>query len=168
MEKEKKRRFSLFLFYMTMISKNKIRKSAEDKVKELGGYLVDVKVSLNNIITIYFDKIEGVSFEDCKKLSRYIEEVFDRDIEDYTLNVCSAGLDSTFKVDQQYHKNIGKEVGVLLLNGKRKRGVIISYDDNLILETRKKKKGARKEYIKEHILIKKEEIKETKLKLNFI
>ena len=65
---------------MTMISKNKIRKSAEDKVKELGGYLVDVKVSLNNIITIYFDKIEGVSFEDCKELSRYIEEVFDRDI----------------------------------------------------------------------------------------
>ena len=58
MEKEKKRQFSLFLFYMTMISKNKIRKSAEDKVKELGGYLVDVKVSLNNIITIYFDKIE--------------------------------------------------------------------------------------------------------------
>ena len=151
-----------------MITKDKIRKSAEGKIRDLGGYLVDVKVSLNNIITIYFDKIEGVSFEDCKEISRYIEEIFDRDIEDYTLNVCSAGIDSPFKVDQQYHKNIGKEVAVLLSNGKRRRGVIISYDDNLILETRKKKKGSRKEYIKEHILINKEEIKETKLKLNFI
>ena len=151
-----------------MISKDKIRKIAENKIKALGGYLVDVNVSLNNIITISFDKIEGVSFDDCKKLSRYIEEVFDRDIEDYTLNVCSAGIDSPFKVDQQYHKNIGKEVGVLLSNGKRKRGVIISFDDNLILEIRKKKKGNRKEYIKEQIFINKEEIKETKLKLNFI
>ena len=151
-----------------MISKNRIRELAETKIKELGGYLVDIKVSLNNIITIYFDKTEGVSFKDCKEVSRYIEEVFDRDIEDYALNVCSAGIDSPFKVDQQYQKNIGKEVGVLLLNGKRKRGVIISYDDTLILEIKKKKKGSRKDYVKEHILINKEEIKETKLKLNFI
>ena len=62
---------------------------------------------------------------------------------------------------------IGKEVNVLLANGKRKTGVILSYDGILIMEVVKKKKGSRKIYIKEQVKILKEEIKETKLKINF-
>jgi ribosome maturation factor RimP len=100
-------------------------------------------------------------------ISKYIEEHFDREVEDYELTVCSAGLDNAFMVDEQYQKNIGKEVGVLLKNGKRKKGVILSYDETLLLEVEKKKKGSRKEYITEKVLIPKDEIKETKLKINF-
>jgi ribosome maturation factor RimP len=100
-------------------------------------------------------------------ISKYIEEHFDREVEDYELTVCSAGLDNSFMVDEQYQKNIGKEVGVLLKNGKRKKGVILSYDETLLLEVEKKKKGSRKEYITEKVLIPKDEIKETKLKINF-
>jgi len=96
-----------------------------------------------------------------------VEEHFDREVEDYELTVCSAGLDNSFMVDEQYQKYIGKEVGVLLTNGKRKTGIILSYDDTLILEVAKKKKGSRKEYIIEEVSILKEEIKETKLKINF-
>ena len=94
-------------------------------------------------------------------ISKYIEENFDRDIEDYELTVCSAGLENPFMVAEQYHKNKGKEVRVLLNSGKRKRGVILSYeDDRLTLEVKKKK-------IVEKVLISKAEIKETKLKINF-
>ena len=92
---------------------------------------------------------------------------FDREIEDYELTVCSAGLDNAFMVNEQYQKHIGKEVGVLLTNGRRKKGIILSYDDELLLEVEKKKKGSRKEYITEQVNISKEEIKETKLKINF-
>ena len=89
-------------------------------------------------------------------------------MEDYELTVCSAGLDNPFMVDEQYQKYIGKEVGVLLTNGKRKTGIILSYDESLLmLEVAKKKKGSRKEYILEEVSIPKEEIKETKLKINF-
>ena len=55
----------------------------------------------------------------------------------------------------------------MLTNGKRKTGLIISWDETLILEVIKKKKGSRKEYITEQVNIPKEEIKETKLKINF-
>ena len=165
--KKEEEAVSLFFFYKPMISKEEIKKVAELKIKQLGGYLVDVKVNTANVITVFFDRVEGVQVEHCLAISKYIEEHFDREVEDYELTVCSAGLDNSFMVDEQYQKNIGKEVGVLLKNGKRKKGVILSYDETLLLEVEKKKKGSRKEYIFEEVNIPKEEIKETKLKINF-
>jgi ribosome maturation factor RimP len=150
-----------------MISKEEIRKVAEPKIIEQGGFFVDVKVNTANVITVFFDRMEGVKVEHCLIISKYIEEYFDREVEDYELTVCSAGLDNPFMVDEQYQKYIGKEVGVLLTNGKRKTGIILSYDESLLLEVVKKKKGNRKDYILEEVSIPKEEIKETKLKINF-
>jgi ribosome maturation factor RimP len=150
-----------------VIVKQEIIKVAEHKIKELDGFLVDVKVNTNNVITIFFDRMAGVRVEHCLEVSKYVEAHFDREVEDYELTVCSAGLDNAFMVDEQYQKYIGKEVNVLLANGKRKTGVILSYDGKLIMEVVKKKKGSRKEYITEQVNILKEEIKETKLKINF-
>ena len=150
-----------------MIAKQEIIKVAEPKIKELDGFLVDVKVNTANVITVFFDRMEGVQVKHCLEISKYVEKHFDREIEDYELTVCSAGLDNDFMVDEQYQKYIGKEVGVLLTNGKRKTGLIISCDKTLILEVVKKKKGSRKEYITEQVNIPKAEIKETKLKVNF-
>ena len=151
-----------------MIVKEEIRKIAEFKIKELGGFLVDLKVNTANVITLFFDRTDGVQVGHCLAISKHIEEHFDRDIEDYELTVCSAGLDNPFMLDEQYHKYNGKEVGVLLTNGKRKKGVILAYEnDALILETAKKKKGHKKEKVIEEVVIPKAEIKETKLKINF-
>ena len=151
-----------------MIVKEEIRKVAEFKIKELGGFFVDLKVNTANVITLFFDRMDGVQVEHCLAISKYIEEHFDRDIEDYELTVCSAGLDNPFMLDEQYHKYNGKEVGVLLTNGKRQKGIILAYEnDALILEVVKKKKGRKKENIIEEVVIPKEEIKETKLKINF-
>ena len=151
-----------------MIAKEEIRKVAESKIKELDGFFVDVKVNTANVITLFFDRMDGVQVEHCLAISKHIEQHFDRDVEDYELTVCSAGLDNPFMVDQQYHKYNGKEVGVLLTNGTRKRGIILSYEnDTLTLEVAKKKKGSKKENIIEQVMIPKVEIKETKVKINF-
>jgi len=150
-----------------MISKEDIKNVATIKIKEQGGFFVDVKVNAANVITVFFDRMEGVQVEHCLLISKHIEEYFDREVEDYELTVCSAGLDNPFMVDDQYQKYIGKEVGVLLTNGKRKTGIILSYDESLVIEVAKKKKGNRKDYTLEELSIPKEEIKETKLKINF-
>ena len=53
-------------------------------------------------------------------------------------------------------------------NGKRQRGIILSYENQILkLEIEKKKKGKSKQKIIEEIIIPKSEIKETKLKINF-
>ena len=116
----------LFFFYIVnMIASEEIRKVAEVKIKQIDGFFVDVKINTANVITIFFDRMDGVQVEHCLELSKHIEKHFDRDVEDYELTVCSAGLDNPFMVDQQYHKYKGKEVGVLLKNGKRLKGIIL-------------------------------------------
>ncbi len=128
---------------------------------QIGGFLVDVKVSHTNDITVLIDLDDGITFEHCTNISKYIESYFDREIEDYSLKVCSPGIDRAFIVDEQYLKNIGKDVKVLLKNGKRTSGKIISYKDNLFLEKTCKKNEVKK------VIINREDIKETKLKINF-
>lgn len=151
-----------------MIAKEDIKRVAESKIEEIDGFFVDVKVNTSNVITLFFDRMDGVQVEHCLAISKHIEEHFDRDVEDYELTVCSAGLDKPFLVEKQFLKHKGKEVGVLLKNGQRKRGVILSYkEDILTLEIKKKKKGTKKAYIFDQLKIPKIEIKETKLKINF-
>tara|TARA_B100001540_G_C15789967_1_gene634952 strand:+ start:1331 stop:1777 length:447 start_codon:yes stop_codon:yes gene_type:complete len=147
-----------------MINKEEVKRIAQNKINEIGGYLVDVKVSNTNIITILFDVKGGVLVDHCLAINRHIQERIDREIEDYELNVSSPGLSSPFLIAKQYQHNIGKEVKVLLKNGERKKGVIISYTDQLILEVEKKEKGF---FRKKNIHIACDQIKETKLKLNF-
>ena len=151
-----------------MITKEAIKEVAEVKINEIGGFFVDLKVNTANVITLFFDRNAGVEVKHCLEVSKYIEEHFDRNIEDYELNVCSAGLDRPFMVEQQYHKYKRKEVGVLRTDGKRFKGVISSYvNDVLNLQIIKKKKGNKREKVFEKVEIPKSEIKETKLKINF-
>jgi ribosome maturation factor RimP len=150
-------------FFRYMILEKDIKNIAEERIKKIGGYLVDIKISYTNDITILFDKLEGVNFNDCSDLSRYIEERFDRDEQDYSLTVCSPGIDKPFLVEEQYRKNIGKEVKVLLKDGKRKTGEILAYNDTLILSNKKRSIKSQED----KIVISKEDIKETKLKINF-
>ena len=150
-----------------MILKEKISKIAKVKAKELEGYIVDVTVSSSNDIVVYFDRKEGVKIDQCVSISKYINENFDREIEDYALTVCSPGLSNPFKVKDQYINNQGKEVTVKKNDGKRISGILKKYDKQLTLEVKKKKKGSKADYIINDIIIPFEQIKETKLKINF-
>ena len=80
-----------------MINKEKIEEIAKAKAHDLNGYIVDVTVSSANEIVISFDKNGGVNVDECVSISRYVNDNFDRDIEDYALTVCSPGLASPFK-----------------------------------------------------------------------
>jgi len=150
-----------------MLLKEDIRKVALDKAVELDGYIVDITVSNTNVITIYFDRDSGVHIDDCLAISKYIHDHFDRDDEDYELTVCSPGLTNPFKIKEQYLKHQGQEVVVKKRDGKKISGVLKEYNDNIILEVLKKDKEHNKQYTLNDVMIPFEEIKETKLKINF-
>ena len=149
-----------------MISKQKVTELALEKIKELDYFLVDVKISATNEITVLFDKNDGVVIDDCLKVSRYIESNLDRDIENYQLTVCSPGIDKPFLVREQFIKNIGRDIKLKTLNGKTYKVTLVSYEDILILETKTKQKK-KKELLIEKIEIPLDSIKETKLILKF-
>ncbi|MBQ7020485.1 MAG: ribosome assembly cofactor RimP [Bacteroidales bacterium] len=91
-----------------------------DEIVARGCFIVDVSVSKDNDIILTIEKEEGtIELDDCVSLSRYFETKFDREAEDYSLTVSSAGLDQPFKVYRQFLKAVGTKVEVLLKGGKK-------------------------------------------------
>ena len=88
-------------------------------------YLVDLKVTPSNLISVELETDRGsVDIDDCVALNNYLEAHLDREAEDYSLEVSSAGLGQPFKVLRQYRKHIGMDVEVSLRNGQRFDGVL--------------------------------------------
>ena len=87
-----------------MIDKSLIIQWAEEKLAATDNFLVDVMVKPGNFIVVEIDSDEGVCVDDCASLSRYLEEHLDRDVEDYELEVGSAGVTSPFKILRQPSK----------------------------------------------------------------
>lgn len=75
-----------------MIEKNIIEQIAAPYMEEHGLELADIKVNKANNIKVYF-RTPGrpACIDDCVALSRWIEAHLDRDKEDFSLMVCSAG-----------------------------------------------------------------------------
>ncbi|MDA3816423.1 MAG: ribosome assembly cofactor RimP [Prolixibacteraceae bacterium] len=133
-----------------MIKKEKIEKYAMEALAD-EYFIVSIQVKKGNIIDVIIDGDNGVSIQKCIDVSRSVEKELDRDIEDFELNVSSAGLGKPFTVPRQYKKNIGKEVEVTPANDKQVSGVIKSVDNegfDLEVKTIEKEKKKKFEVIK--------------------
>ena len=135
-------------------------------------FLVDVAISADNHIVVEIDSYEGsVSIDNCVAITRAVEQAFDRDKDDYELEVGSAGLTSPFKVKAQYEKNIGNDVEVLTAQGVKLKGVLSEVgDDTFTIKVAKKVKpeGAKRPVIvEEDVTIKYSETKYTKYLIQF-
>jgi len=154
-----------------MIDKIIVNQIVEEYIAESELYLVDLKVSHNNHINIEIDSNRGVSLDDCVELNRFVESKLDRDIEDYELEVSSAGLTEPFKVLKQYEKNKGKEVEVLTLIGQKFSGLLQEANQQnfkILTEQNVKQEGAkRKSIVQTPVLFKYDEIKYCKLIIRF-
>lgn len=154
-----------------MIEKSTICKVVNEWLENKEYFLVDVSVDSFNKILVEIDHADGVWIEDCVDLSRYIESKVDREIEDYELEVGSAGVGQPFKVLQQYYINVGSEVEVLLKNGQKLTGVLKNADEEGIVLTITKKvkeEGDRRpKMVEEDLQYKYDEIKYTKYLINF-
>ena len=96
-------------------------------------FLVVVKVDNNNKIIVHIDTPEGIGIDDCVQVSRELEEKLDRDREDFALEVSSPGLDSPFRVIEQYQKNVGKKINLVKTDGEKLEGVLKKTGENSIV-----------------------------------
>ena len=58
-----------------MILESDIRSVVEKKMHQIGGFLVDVKVSHTNDITVLIDLDEGVTFDHCTMLASILKAI---------------------------------------------------------------------------------------------
>ncbi len=129
-----------------MIDRTKIEESVKEYIHGTDLFLVAVKVSSSNKITVLADTRKGITIDECALLHRHIEKVFDREVEDFELQVSSPGLDMPFGVIEQYYKNEGKKVSVVDEEGLKYTGILRNITKGgFELETEVKVKGKAKE-----------------------
>ena len=154
-----------------MIQKEALNQCIADYLSDSEYYLVELKVSSDNQIAVEIDSFEGVSLDFCIGLTKHVESVFDREVEDYELEVGSAGLTEPFKVLKQYEKNVGNQVEVLTKAGKKLAGILTEVtEQNFTIEIEKSEKseGAkRKVKVIESVVFSYDEIKYTKYIIRF-
>lgn len=115
-------------------------------------FLIELKQLPNDVIQVFLDSDNSVTYEHCVKISRYLEEQIETAGwlgEKYTLDVSSAGVGAPLKFKRQYIKNIGRNVSVELLDDhKHLKGlltavndasILVEYEEKVRLEGRKKK-----------------------------
>ena len=120
-----------------------------------GCFIVDISVSKDNDIVLTIESEKGkIELDDCVSLSRYFETKFDREVQDYSLTVSSAGLDQPFKVFKQYEKALGSKVEVSLKGGKKMVAVLEAADEESITlkySVKEAVEGKKKKELVEHV-----------------
>ena len=154
-----------------MIEKQNVKNLVDSWLKGKDYFLTDLTISEDDRIVVEIDHKDGVWIDDCVDLSRYIEAHLDREVEDFELEVGSAGIGKPFKVMQQYINNIGNEVEILLKDGKKLKGVMKDVaDDSFTVTTQKKVKpeGAKRpQLVDEDVTLAYGDAKEVKAVIKF-
>ncbi len=108
-----------------MIDKDLLQHTVETSIEGTDLFLVDITVSSDNDINVEVDSPTAVDIDECAEITRNIEAVFDRDEEDYSLTVGSAGITSPLKIRAQFVKYLNKDLEVLTRDGRKLHGVLV-------------------------------------------
>lgn len=131
-----------------MIDTQKIIEIAGQKLEGSDMFVVGCTCSPGNEIELLIDSDTSVSIDACVALSRAVEAEFDRDTEDFSLTVASAGIGSELRCLRQYRKLVGKSVEVLLSSGIKitarldaadEAGITLSYEEKQLVEGKKRR-----------------------------
>ena len=131
-----------------------IKDALQSELVARGCFLVDVSVSKDNDIVVTIESENGkIELDDCVALSRFFETRFDREVEDYSLTMTSAGLDQPFKVLKQFEKAVGSKVEVQLKGGRKIVALLEAADEESVTlkySVKEAVEGKKKELV-EHV-----------------
>ena len=121
-----------------------IKEVLEDDIERLGCKVWGLEMfgrRSNQTLRIYIDKNEGISVEDCEKVSKHVSKVLDAEndfSENYMLEVSSPGLDRKFFYKEQYKEYLNESLKVTFFDTQNKKTVIGrlegAYDNSIKLE----------------------------------
>lgn len=154
-----------------MIDPKEVEPIVQAAVAEEEAFLVECTVGGDSRITVLADHMEGMSVERLTRISRKIEEGLDREVNDFELEVSSPGVGQPLKLYQQYLKNVGRDVKVILKDGETLKGKMSRATETEIdvewKERVPKPVGKGKVTVTKKETVALEEIKETRLEIKF-
>ena len=97
-------------------------------------FLIDLNVQDSGKIIVTLDGDNGVTLQDCIDVSRAIEHNLDREEQDFSLEVASAGATSPITKPRQYKKNIGRILKVKAAGGETEAELTDANEEFIVLE----------------------------------
>ena len=146
-----------------------VEKKLSELLTELPGYfLVEISVKPTNNIKVFVDADQGAAIDQLSRINRALYKWVEENLfpnGDFSIEVSSPGLEEPLKLNRQYLKNVGRMVEIVLKNGLKKEGKLISVSENEVVIEEEIGKGKKKEVV-QHIILK-EDIKTTKIQVKF-
>ncbi|WP_282122884.1 ribosome assembly cofactor RimP [Algibacter mikhailovii] len=133
-------------------------------------FLIDFSINSENHIKVIIDGDQGVLVEDCMFISRAIEHNLDREEEDFSLEVMSAGAGAAFSHKRQYKKNLKRTLQVRTSTEELEGALTGVTDENITLEWKvrePKPVGKGKVTVKKEAVIPFQDIVEAKVMIKF-
>lgn len=133
-------------------------------------FLIDLDITKDNKILVVIDGDKGVSVEDCIAVSRKIEHNLDRDEEDFSLEVSSAGVSQPLQLERQYRKNLGRKLQVTTNNEKIEATLTEANQDGITLNWKAREPkpvGKGKRTVKKEAVLTYDEIVDAKVMITF-
>lgn len=159
------------LFIQNMTFKEKVNELVSKALEERPSlFLIELSISDSNKINIVLDGDNGVNLQDCIDISRAVEHNLDREEQDFSLEVASAGATSPLKIYRQYKKNIGRTLKVKTQQGEIEAPITEANDKFIVLEWKArepKQIGKGKETVQKRAEIPYEDIKEAVVVIKF-
>jgi len=123
----------LFLYDMF---KNLVEELLEESLnKRPDLFLIDFEILDGHKIRIVIDGDNGVLVEDCMFISRAIEHNLDREEQDFSLEVSSAGATTPLVHQRQYKKHIGRTLKVKTTNNDKYEAILkVASRKDIVLE----------------------------------
>lgn len=155
-----------------MLFKEKVNQLVQDALLERPSlFLIDLKITDDNKISVTLDGDSGVNLQDCIDVSRVLEHNLDREEVDFALEVASAGATSPLKLPRQYKKNIGRKVKVVKVSDEVIEANLVDADENAVtLEWKArepKKVGKGKETVDKKVILPYTDIKQAVVIITF-
>ena len=106
---------------------NYIKEILTEDIRSLGCYIWGIEFFgkyKNQTLRIYIDNKEGISVEDCEKVSKHVIKLLDVENDfsnKYLLEVSSPGLERKFFSEDQYHDYIDCTIKVRYINDLNKK-----------------------------------------------
>lgn len=159
-------------FYKNMTFKNKVQEALDAALMQREYlFLIDLSINDANKISIILDGDFGVNLQDCIDISRAVEANLDREEQDFSLEVASAGVSSPLKLVRQFKKNIGRTLKVKTISSEEIEAQLTAADDEKITlewQAREPKKiGKGKETVNKKVELPYESIKEAIVIISF-
>ncbi|MBO7610289.1 MAG: ribosome assembly cofactor RimP [Muribaculaceae bacterium] len=154
-----------------MIDKKELTQVVNATLEGTDLFLVDIKVSTDNVIDIALDSMNDVSIEDCIAVDKAVHAAFNQDEEDYELTVGSYGISAPLLVLKQYEKNLGEEVEVVTRDGRKLKGTLSEANEDsftIVTPTKTKVEGKKRpELVDVETTLPYDAVKQTKCIIKF-